>query len=46
MLYTIGNRRNYLATFRKMAGVDGGTHDKGKGGYAVLLLGFDRPFFI
>jgi hypothetical protein len=38
MLYTIGNRRNYLATFRKMAGVDGGTHDKGKGGYAVLSI--------
>ena len=38
MLYTIGHRLNYLQTFRKMAGVVDGTHNKGKGGFAVRSI--------
>lgn len=38
MLYTIGNRLNYLSTFRKMAAATDGFHHKGEGGYALRTI--------
>lgn len=35
MLYTIGNRLNYLASFKKTAAVEGGEITKAEGGCAV-----------
>ena len=38
MLYTIGNRLNYLATFQKMAAETEGYHHKGEGGHVVQSI--------
>jgi hypothetical protein len=38
MLYTIGNRLNYVASFRKTAVDDGGQIFKEKGGYAFQTI--------